>query len=83
MIVTQHRQPDVTQQLVEHLRGLQIRTDRSGEGFDAYATIVIDCDNQKMASLWTAPPAPQPGESDHYNTFLNVLSRACEERLVK
>jgi hypothetical protein len=80
LIVTQHRQPDVTRQMVEHLRGLPIRTDRSTAGFDAYATIVIDCDNQKVASLWTAPPAPQPGDRDHYDTFLAALSRAYEDR---
>src|SRR5437764_472496 len=59
LIVTQHRQPEVTRQMIEHLRGLPIRTGQSSAGFDAYATVVIDCDNQKVASLWTAPPAPQ------------------------
>jgi hypothetical protein len=83
LVVTQHRQPDVTRQVVEHLRGLPIRTDRSTAGFDAYATLVIDCDNQKVASLWTAPPAPQPGDRDHYETFLAALSRAYEERFAE
>jgi hypothetical protein len=80
LVVTQHRQPDVTRQMVEHLRGLPIRTDRSTAGFDAYATIVIDCDNQKVASLWTDPPAPQAGDRDHYETFLADLSRAYNDR---
>lgn len=80
LIVTKHRQPDVAQQMIEHLRGLPIRADRSNAGFDAFATIVIDCDNQKLASLWTAPPAPQPGDRDHYDSFLAALSRAYEER---
>jgi hypothetical protein len=79
LTVTAHRQPDVTRQMVTYLRGLPIRTDRATVGFDAYATIVIDCDNQKVASLWTAPPAPQPGDRDHYDTFLTALSRAYEE----
>jgi hypothetical protein len=80
LVATQHRQPDVTRQVIEHLRGLPLRTDRSTVGFEAYATIVIDCDNQKVANLWTAPPAPQPGDRDHYDTFLSALSRAYEER---
>jgi hypothetical protein len=80
LVVTQHRQPDVARQVVEHLRGLPLRTDQSGAGFDAYATIVIDCDNQQVASLWTGPPAPQPGDRDHYDTFLAALSRAYEHR---
>jgi hypothetical protein len=83
LIVTKHRQPADAQQMIEHLRGLSIRAGGIGEGFDAYATIVVDCDNQKMASLWTDPPAPQPGERDHSRTFLDRLSRACEDRLVK
>jgi hypothetical protein len=83
LIVTAHRQPDVTRQMVEHLRGLPIRTGRYAAGFDAYATIVVDCDNQKVASLWTAPPAPQPGDRDHYDTFLTALSRAYEERFAE
>ncbi|MHB1421606.1 MAG: hypothetical protein ACYC3I_00135 [Gemmataceae bacterium] len=80
LVVTPHRQPDVTRQMVEHLRGLPIRTDRATAGFDAYATIVIDCDNQKVASLWTEPPAPQVGDRDHYDTFLLALSQAYEDR---
>jgi hypothetical protein len=80
LIITKHRQRDVTRQMVEHLRGLPIRSDRTTPGFDAYATIVIDCDNEKVASLWTDPPAPQPGDRDHYETFLVALSRAYENR---
>lgn len=81
--VTTHNQPQAAQRMVEHLRGIPIRTDRTGVGFDAYSTLVIDCDNQHMATLHTAAPAPQPGESDHYDTFLAALSQACEERLGK
>src|SRR5262245_60469841 len=83
LVTTPHRQPDVTKQMVEHLRGLPIRTGRSGEGFDAYATLVIDCDNQHLATLHASPPAPQPGDSDHYDTFLAALASACEQRLAK
>jgi hypothetical protein len=83
LVVTQHRQPDVTRQVVEHLRELPIRTAESGTGFDAFATFVVDCDNQHTASLWTAPPAPQPGDRDHYDTFLAALLRACEKRFAE
>ncbi len=80
VIVTTHQQPEVARQMIEHLRGLPIRADRSSVGFDAYATLVIDCDNQHLASLWTDPPAPQRGDPDHYDTFLGALSRAYEQR---
>jgi hypothetical protein len=82
-VVTKHKQPDVTRQMVEHLRGLPIRADQTAVGFDAYATIVVNCDNRTMASLWTAPPAPQPGDRDHYDTFLAALARAYEDRFGK
>jgi hypothetical protein len=81
--VTHHKQPQAAERMIKHLRGLPIRGDRSKPGFDAYATIVVDCDNQKMASLWTDPPAPQPGDPDHYDIFLASLARACEERLAE
>ena len=66
--------------MVNHLRGLPIRDTLDSAGFDAYATIVVDCDNQGPASLWTAPPAPQPGERDHYGTFLKRLASAFSQR---
>lgn len=82
LVVTKHKQPDAAARMVQHLRGLPIRSggDKTAPGFDAYATLVIDCDNQGPATLWTGAPAPQPGERDHYETFLDALSRAYEER---
>jgi hypothetical protein len=77
---TPHRQPDVTASMVEHLRGLPIRDHEGQVGFDAYATVVISCDNQGPATLWSAAPAPQPGDRDHYGTFLARLSAAYERR---
>jgi hypothetical protein len=80
LVVTRHKQPDAAARMVRHLRGLPIRESIGHVGFDAYATIVIDCDNQTDARLWTAPPAPQPGESDHYETLLERLCRFYTER---
>ncbi len=45
-------------------------------GFDAYCTFVVDCGNQGAATLWKTAPAPQPGDLDHYETF---LQRICQE----
>lgn len=78
--VSKHKQPHAAERMVNHLRGLPIRDAVNGVGFDAYATIVVDCDNQGPASLWTAAPAPQRGERDHYGTFLNRLASAFAER---
>jgi hypothetical protein len=78
--VTTHRQPHVAERMVRHLRGLPIRDDVMEVGFDAYSTIVVDCDNQGPCALWTAAPAPQSGERDHYQTFIERLARFYTER---
>ena len=78
--VSQHKQPDVAARMIQHLRGLPIREAVDQVGFDAYTTIVVDCDNQGEVRLWSAPPAPQPGEPDHYETFLVRISRLYAER---
>ncbi len=78
--VSKHNQPRAAERMVNHLRGLPIRDTLDGVGFDAYATIVVDCDNQTPALLWTDPPAPQPGDPDHYETFIARLSDAYSSR---
>lgn len=78
--ITKHRQPHVAERMVEHLRGLLVRDAVEGIGFDAYATVVVDCDNQGCGKLWTGPPAPQPGDPDHYETFISRIARFYSER---
>lgn len=75
-----HRQPHVTASLVDKLRTLQTSSATDPAGFDAYATIVVSCDNVSPATLWTASPAPQPGEPDHYETFLSRIVQAYQAR---
>jgi len=79
--MTKHKQPHATRRMVEHLRGLPIRGSATTSGFDAYATIVISCDNENAASLHEELPAPQPGESDHYDTFMDRLGKAVTARI--
>jgi hypothetical protein len=83
LYVSQHRQPAAAEKMVNHLRRLPVREGTTGVGFDAFATVVVDCDNQGPASLWTAPPAPQRGEADEYHTFLARVSAAYAERFGK
>jgi hypothetical protein len=78
--VSKHQQPRAAERMVSHLRGLPIRDNIDGIGFDAYATIVVDCDNQGPAFLWTDPPAPQLRDADHYDTFIARLSAAYSSR---
>lgn len=75
-----HKQPRVTEKMVEHLRGLPIRARVEDAGFDAYCTVVVNCDNIHDAILWQDPPAPQPGDKDHYETFLDRITSIYEER---
>lgn len=78
--VTEHNQPHVTEKMVNHLRGLRIRDDVDSVGFDAYATVVVDCDNIGEAKLVTNPPAPQASERDHYEEFVRRIVRFYGER---
>lgn len=78
--ISQHKQPHVAQRMINHLRGLPIRDSVDGIGFDAYATLVVDCDNQGPVFLWIDPPAPQPGERDHYDTFVQRIAEAYTSR---
>src|SRR5262249_46542671 len=80
LVVTQHKQPEAAASMVRHLRGLPQRDQVGQVGFDAYATIVVSCDNQNAAELWSAAPAPQPGDADHYETFLDRICRFYSER---
>jgi hypothetical protein len=75
-----HDQPRVTKALIDHLRGLTIRNDAESVGFDAYCNVVITTDNLGGVALWNVPPAPQPGEKDHYGTFIEKIARVYTER---
>ena len=78
--ITTHKQPKAAERMIAHVRGLPVRDTADGIGFDALATIVVDCDNQGPAFLWTEAPAPQEGDRDHYATFIARLVSAYESR---
>ncbi len=80
VLVSKHRQPLVTARMINHLRGLRIRDSIEEVGFDAFCTFVVDCDNQTNCVLFRDEPAPQPGERDHYDTFIDRISRYYAER---
>ena len=78
--ITKHRQPDVTEAMVKHLGGLVMRESVGEVGFDAFAIIVVDCDNLGPCRLHTESPAPQPGDIHHYDTFISRITSAYEAR---
>ena len=75
-----HDQPVVAARMIQHLRGLRIRDNVGQVGFDAFCTFVVDCDNQAGCTLYTGFPAPQPGDPDHYDTFIERIKRFYTER---
>ena len=77
---SRHQQPMVTTRMIQHLRGLRIRDNVGEVGFDAFCTFVVDCDNQTGCTLFTDSPAPQPGDPDHYDTFIDRIARFYVER---
>lgn len=80
--VTDHDQPHVTERMVNHLRKLPIRTSHDSVGLEAYCTFVVDLDNQGRVQLHATLPAPQLGDSDHYQTFLARICQVYSERFV-
>lgn len=80
ILFSRHKQPTVTERMVNHLRGLRVRDSVNDVGFDAFCTFVVDCDNQSQCTLYTASPAPQKGDRDHYDTFIERISRCYGER---
>lgn len=77
---SRHKQPSVTQRMITHLRGLRIRDKLNDVGFDAFCTFLVDCDNQNQCLLHTGYPAPQPGDKDHYDTFIKRIGHYYAER---
>jgi hypothetical protein len=78
--ITKHDQPRVTTSMVSHLRGLKLRDKTDQVGFDAFSQAIVDCNNQNGASLHEGVPAPQHGDADHFDTFLQRIDLAFQER---
>jgi hypothetical protein len=80
IIFSKHKQPDAARNMIEHLKGLIMRSEGTEIGFDAFATIVIDCDNTSECKLHTELPAPLVGERHHYQNFISDLAAAYASR---
>lgn len=79
--VTRHRQPQVTQGVIEKVREIPRRARTGEEGFDALAIAVIDCRNDgSPVRLVSAPPAPQPGDTFHYEQTVRRIAQLYEAR---
>lgn len=79
--ITKHRQPDVTERVIEKLKELPRRSKQSEEGFDALAIVVVDCPNDGTeVRLWSDPPAPPRGDIFHYETMVQRLAQSYDSR---
>ncbi len=80
---TEHDVPRCAADMIGHLRNLRLASSVDEYGFDALTIIVVECDNVGPAKLWTQPPAPQPGDPLHYETYLRTICEAYESRFVR
>jgi hypothetical protein len=74
VVFLSHRQPHVTQDMIMHLRGLKRRSKSGDVGFDAFATIVVDCDNVGPCLLHTASPAPRAIQTNTGRSYEQLLN---------
>lgn len=75
---TKHRNPkELVRASIELLRSLPQRTNPGdGPGLEANAVIALDYDNSKPAaisSVQVSPPAPQPGDPLHWDSFVRRI----------
>lgn len=72
--VTTHKQPGVTEGVIDKIRQLPRRTQPGSDGFDALGIMVLELRNDgSPVGVVTDPPAPQPGHGD---TYVEMVTRA-------
>jgi len=72
---TKHDQPKAAALAVNMLHDLPRRSKVGDNGFDAFATLVIDCRNDGSdVVLVEHPPAPKPLDNHHYATMIDRLT---------
>jgi hypothetical protein len=80
--VTQHKQPRVTEAVIEKVLEIPRRATTSAQGFDALAIAVVDCTNDGVTPvrIIDAPPAPEPGNPVHYDSMIARIVQLYESR---
>jgi hypothetical protein len=72
---TIHRQPDVTERVIEKVEELPRRSGPEQPGFDALAIVVVDCANDGTpVKLIEHPPAPGRADIFHYDQMIQRLA---------
>lgn len=72
---SRHVQPRDGSLAIEKARQLPRRSHPGGTGYDAFAIVAIELSNEGApVELFTAPPAPQPGDIFYYDNMIARLS---------
>lgn len=80
-VVSAHNQPRDAASVVEKLRELPRRAKDGEEGYDVFAILLVECVNDGTPVRYiTAPPAPQPGDVDHYEMAIHRLAQLYEQK---
>lgn len=80
---TRHNNPSgLVKHCISELRSVASRGGSTGYGLEARCAIVVDMDNQRLASTayLTNPPAPRVGDPLHYDAFVQSICRCYAER---
>lgn len=79
--VSRHQQPKDAASVVEKLRELPRRSRDGEEGYDVFAILLVECRNDGTpVTLVSEPPAPQPGDVDHYEMAVHRLVQLYEQK---
>lgn len=81
--VTTHRNPErLVQHCVDQMRAVAERRGLTGSGLEAKGLIVVDLDNENLASACyrVTRPAPPVGDPLHYDAFVQTICRAYTTR---
>ena len=76
-----HKQPSVTERVIEKVRQLPRRTKPGDRGFDALGIVVVDCKNDgSPVKLVTKLPAPPPGDIYEYEMMIRRAAQLYASR---
>lgn len=82
--VTRHRQPDVTLRVIKKVAEIPRRSSASESGFDGVGITVLQLRNDGGdVRIVDAPPAPQPGDSFHYDSMIVRMANEYDTTFAK
>jgi len=80
--ITQHKQPRVTESVIQKVLEIPRRATTSAQGFDALAIVVINCTNDGVTPVHIVDSAPAPERSSpvHYDSMIGRVVQLYESR---